>query len=364
MRVTRLSILFQSFLFIALLAGCGSPDTAKPTTNSPAATGAAVELHGAGASFPAPLYAKWIAQYNTLKTTVKVDYQAIGSGGGIKGITDKTIQFGGSDAPLTDEQLKAAPGVLHLPTVAGPVAIVYNLPGVKSLTLNGEVLAGIYLGKITKWNDAQIAALNPGAALPATTDIVVVHRADGSGTSWIFTNYLSKVSPEWKSGPGCATSVKWPTGLGGKGSDGVAQSVQTAPGAIGYAELAYAENAKLPYASIVNKAGKPIVPSVDSVIEAAKNSTDFPDDLRLSITDAPGDGSYPISGYTYLLVYGDLSYVKNADQAQEVMNFVNWGVHEGQAMAKPSYAPLSDDLQKRVESKLKGVLFDGKPIVK
>ncbi len=350
--------------FAFLLSGCGSPDTAKPSgTPATPTSGASVELHGAGATFPAPLYAKWIAQYNTLSSSVKADYQAIGSGGGIKGITDKTVQFAGSDAPLTDEQLKAAPGVLHLPTVAGPVVVVYNLPEAKNLTLNGDVLAEIFLGKITKWSDPKIAALNAGVQLPAT-DITVVHRSDGSGTTWIFTNYLSKVSADWKAAAGFATSLKWPTGLGGKGSDGVAQNVQNAAGSIGYAELAYAENAKLPYATMINKAGKPVRPTVESVIEAAKNSSDFPDDLRLSITDAPGDGSYPISGYTYLLVYEDLSYLKNIDQATQIVTFINWGVHEGQAMAKPAYAPLSPELQTKVEAKLKSVKFDGKPVLK
>ena len=323
-----------------------------------------VELHGAGATFPAPLYSKWIAEYNKANATTKVDYQAIGSGGGIKGITDRTVQFAGSDAPMSDEQLKAAPAkVLHLPTVAGPVVMIYKLEGVQNLTLNGETLAEIYLGKITKWNDPKLVAINSGVTLP-DKDIVVVHRSDGSGTSWIFTNYLSKISADWKKSVGNATSVKWPVGLGGKGNDGVAQSVQTAEGGLGYVELAYAENAKLPYATQINKAGKPVRATIDGVVEAAKSVTEFPDDMRVSITDAAGDASYPICGFTYLLVYEDLSYLKNKDQATALLNYINWGEHEGQELAKPNFAKLSPDLQKKVEAKLKTIVFDGQPVMK
>jgi phosphate transport system substrate-binding protein len=324
-----------------------------------------VEIHGAGATFPAPLYAKWTADFNKANASVKVDYQAIGSGGGIKGITDRTVQFAGSDAPMTDEQLKAAPGkILHIPTVAGPVVMIYKLEGVQSLNLNGETIAEIYLSKITKWNDPKLVALNSGVQLP-DKDIVVVHRSDGSGTSWIFTNYLSKVSADWKKSVGNATSVKWPAGLGGKGNDGVAQAVQNADGGIGYVELAYAENAKLLYATQINKAGKPVRGSVEGVVEAAKNSiTEFPDDMRVSITDAAGDASYPICGFTYLLVYEDLSYLKNKEQATQLLNYINWAEHDGQEMAKPNYARLPAEVQKKVEEKLKTIVFDGQPILK
>ncbi len=324
-----------------------------------------VTIQGAGATFPAPLYAKWIEAYNKANPNTKIDYQAIGSGGGIKGITDRTVQFAGSDAPMTDDQLKGAPApVLHIPTVSGPVVMIYNLPTVKELKLDGSVIAEIFMGKITKWNDPKIAALNSGAELPAK-DIVVAHRSDGSGTSWIFTNYLSKVSDAWKAKVGNATSVKWPVGLGGKGNDGVAAAVKGVEGGIGYTELAFAEKSKLPFATQINKNGKPVIASVDGVVAAAKNSVaQFPPDMRVSITDAPGDDSYPICGFTYLLVYQDMSYLKNKDQASEVLKFIHWGVTDGQAMAKPNYAPLPAEVQEKVTTELKKIVFDGQPLLK
>jgi len=322
-----------------------------------------VALQGAGATFPAPLYTKWISEYNATAKTARVDYQAIGSGGGIKGITDRTIDFGASDAPLTDEQLGAAPGkLLHIPTVSGPVVLAYNLKNVKEMTLDGAALAGIYLGEITKWNDKKLAALNPGATLP-DLDIIVVHRSDGSGTTWIFTNYLSKVSPAWKQRAGNATSVKWPAGIGGKGNPGVAQEVKQTEGAIGYLELAYAESAGLHFARQINRAGKPVLASIEGVVEAAANSaTSVPEDLRLNITDAPGEKSYPICGFTYLLLYEDLSYFGNGAKARELLRFVHWCCHEGQEMAKDlKYARLPEALQKKLDEKLAGVIFKGKP---
>ena len=358
----RMFIGLISVAALGLLAGCGNSEqpAARTGTGTSSGSSSAVEFHGAGATFPAPLYATWTSEFNKLKPNVKVDYQAIGSGGGIKGITDRTVQFAGSDAPMTEEQLKAVPApVLHLPTVAGPVVIVYNLPEVKTLTLDGPVLAEIFLGKIAKWNDAKIAALNAGANLPAT-DIVVAHRSDGSGTTWIFTNFLAKVSADWKSSVGNATAVKWPTGLGGKGNDGVAQSVQNAVGGIGYVELAFAQNAKLPYAKMVNKAGKTVEASIDGVEEAAKNSSEIPADMRISITDAPGDASYPICGYTYFLVYTDLTYLKNSEQESSVVDFIKWCVHDGQNLAKPAYAPLSAALQKKVDEAIATLKVDAK----
>ena len=324
-----------------------------------------VTIQGAGATFPAPLYAKWIEAYNKANPNTKIDYQAIGSGGGIKGITDRTVQFAGSDAPMTDDQLKGAPApVLHIPTVSGPVVMIYNLPTVKELKLDGSVIAEIFMGKITKWNDPKIAALNSGVELPAK-DIVVAHRSDGSGTSWIFTNYLSKVSDAWKTKVGNATSVKWPVGLGGKGNDGVAAAVKGTEGGFGYTELAFAEKSKLPYATQINKNGKPVIASVDGVVAAAKNSVaQFPPDMRVSITDATGDDSYPICGFTYLLVYQDMSYLKNKDQATEVLKFIQWGITDGQAMAKPNYSPLPAEVQEKVTAALKTIVFDGQPLLK
>jgi phosphate transport system substrate-binding protein len=324
-----------------------------------------VTIQGAGATFPAPLYAKWIDAYNKANPNVKVDYQAIGSGGGIKAITDRTVQFGGSDGPMTDEQLAAAPGkIVHIPAVSGPEVMIYNLPSVKELTLSGEVVAGIYLGKITKWNDPKIAAINGSVALP-DKDIVVVHRSDGSGTTWIFTNYLCKVSAEWKQKAGNATSVKWPVGLGGKGNDGVAAAVQQTEGGIGYVELAFAEKSKMPYATQINKAGKAVRASIEGVVAAEKGSlSDFPDDMRVSITNADGDDAYPICGFTYLLVYQDMSYMKDKAKAAATMKYINWCVHQGQDMAKPNYSPLPLEVQQKVEAKLETIVFDGEALVK
>lgn len=329
-----------------------------------AACGETMEIQGAGATFPAPQYAAWLSAYNKEHSEVHIDYQAIGSGGGIKGITDKTVQFAGSDAPLTESQLQAAPGILHLPTVAGPVAITYNLPGVASeqLTVDGATIAAIYLGTLTKWNDPKLVALNPGVNLP-DSDIIVVHRSDGSGTSWIFTNYLAKVSPEWGSKVGNATSVKWPTGLGGKGNAGVAQAVQNAKGAIGYVELAYAASSHLPVAKVVNHDGKALLPSIPGVVEAAKHSPAPPEDLRVSITDAPGEASYPICGFTYLLVYQDLSYLHNPAQAQALVNFLNWAETQGQSQVTADYSPLPESLQEAVKHRLAMITCDGKPLL-
>lgn len=324
-----------------------------------------IAVQGAGATFPAPLYAKWIAAFNSANPGVKVDYQPIGSGGGIKGITDRTVQFGGTDGPMTDEQLKAAPSaILHIPMVSGPEVMIYNLPSLKEIKLSGDVIAEIYLGTISKWNDPKIAALNAGVELPAK-DITVVHRSDGSGTTWIFTNYLAKVNATWKSKVGNANSVKWPTGLGGKGNDGVAAGVKGAEGAIGYVELAFAEKSGLPYATQINKAGKAVRASIEGVVAAQKSSVaEFPEDMRVSITDAAGDDAYPICGFTYLLLYQDMSYLKNKDQATALLKYAHWCITEGQAMAKPAYSPLPTEVQAKVEAKLKSIVFDGQPLLK
>jgi phosphate transport system substrate-binding protein len=323
-----------------------------------------VSLQGAGATFPAPLYATWVTDYNASRKEARVDYQPIGSGGGLKAITDRTVDFGASDAPMTDEQLHAAPGaLLHIPTVAGPVVLSYNLAGVKDLILDGAAVAGIYLGEIRKWNDRQLSALNPGLTLP-DLDIRVAHRSDGSGTTWIFTNYLSKVSAPWRKQVGHATSVKWPVGIGARGNPGVAQSVKSSSGSIGYLELGYAERAGLPYATQINRAGKPVRASIQGVSEAAAHSlSEIPGDLRLSITDAPGDGSYPICGFTYLLLYQDLSYLKDRTRARELVRFVHWCCHEGQDRANDlHYARLPAAIQAKADEILGAVTFDGNPL--
>src|SRR3954471_13094694 len=263
------------------------------------------QINGAGATFPYPIYSKWFAEYNKLHPDVQINYQSIGSGGGIRQVTNRTVFFGATDGPMTQDQLLAAPGkILHFPTVLGADVPVYNLPGVSTeLKFTGPLLADIFLGKITKWNDAQIAKVNAGVNLPAT-DITVVHRSDGSGTTYIFVDYLSKVSPEWKSKVGVATSVNWPVGIGGKGNEGVAAQVSQVPGSIGYVELIYALQNKIKHGSVQNMNGKFVKAAVASVTAAANFAAkQMPPDFRVSITNAPGDDVYPVSSFTWLLMY-------------------------------------------------------------
>ena len=304
------------------------------------ASRAVLLMNGAGATFPYPLYSKWFDVYAKQDPDVRFNYQSIGSGGGIRMFTGKTVDFGASDAPMTDEQIKAVNGeVFHFPMVLGADVIAYNLPGFSgTLKLTGPVVADIFLGKITKWNDPKLAALNPGANLPPT-DIVVCHRSDGSGTTYIFVDYLSKVSPEWAKQVGKATSVKWPLGLGGKGNEGVTALIQQTPGAIGYIELIYALSNKIPYAELQNSAGNFINASLDSVTAAAAGvANNMPKDFRVSITNAPGPDAYPISSFTYLLVYP--SYT-DAERGKQVKRFINWALHAGQQYAPAlHYAPL------------------------
>src|SRR6266403_631989 len=260
-------------------------------------------INGAGATFPFPIYSKWFSEYNKLHPDVQINYQSIGSGGGIKQISERTVDFGATDAPMTDAELQKAAGLLHIPTVMGAVVVVYNLPGTASLRLSSETLAGIFLGRIDKWNHAAIAQDNPGLKLPDSA-IAVVHRSDGSGTTAVFTDYLARISPEWKSGPGSGKSVNWPVGLGGKGNEGVTGTVKQTEGAIGYVELAYANQNKLTPAIIKNRDGAWVKPTLESVSEAA-SKVEMPDDYRVSITNAAGKDAYPISSFTYILVYKD-----------------------------------------------------------
>src|SRR5215212_9164645 len=321
-----------------------------------------VTLQGAGATFPAPLYQKWLSEYGNLHSNVKIDYQSIGSGGGIKQLKEQTVDFGASDAPMSDADLKATPGeVLHVPTVLGAVVITYNLDGVSQpLRFSPEVVADIFLGKIKKWNDPKIAADNPGVTLPAN-DITVVHRSDGSGTSAVFTDYLSKVSPEWKEKVGSGTSPSWPTGMGGKGNEGVTGQVKSTPNTIGYVELAFAVQNKLPVTLIKNASGNFIEPSIDTVTAAAAASAaNTPDDLRVSITNAAGAQAYPISSYTYILVYKNQ---KHAGKGKALVDFLWWGIHDGEAYAKElQYAPLPADIVTRAEAKIKLVTAGGTPL--
>lgn len=321
-----------------------------------------ISLTGAGATFPNPLYQKWVSEYGKLHSNIKIDYQSIGSGGGIKQIKDQLVDFGASDSPMKDEDLKSAPReLLHIPTVLGAVVITYNLAGVtQPLKFSPEVLADIFLGKIKKWNDPKITAENAGIALPAN-DITVVHRSDGSGTSAVFTDYLSKVSAEWKEKVGSGTSPSWPIGLGGKGNEGVSGQVKSTPNTIGYIELIYAVQNKLPVALIKNASGAFIEPSIDAVTAAASASVaSTPDDLRVSITNAVGPQAYPISSYTYLLVYKDQ---QNPTKGKALVDFLWWGLHDGEGFSKDlKYAPLPPAIVTRAEAKINSITAAGVPL--
>jgi phosphate transport system substrate-binding protein len=309
------------------------------------------DLTGAGATFPYPIYSKWFADYAE-KTGVKINYQSIGSGGGIRQLTEGTVDFGASDAPMSDaEQAKLKVPVLHIPTVLGAVVVTYNVPGVtQPLKLSGPVLAQIYAGTVQQWSAKPIADLNPGVKLPAQ-DILVVHRSDGSGTTYIFSDYLSSVSADWSKAPGKGKELQWPVGIGGKGNEGVAGQVKQTPYAIGYVELAYARQNKLPYAFMQNTAGKFVEPTIESVTEAAA-SANFPPttDFRVSIVNAPGKGSYPISSFTYLLVpttYAD------AGKGKKLVDFVKWAIHDGEKSASAlDYAPLPKNVVAILDQRL------------
>jgi phosphate transport system substrate-binding protein len=305
-----------------------------------------MQITGAGATFPYPIYSKWFSEYNKLHPEVEINYQSIGSGGGIRQMTNQTVFFGATDGPMTNDQLLAAPSkILHFPTVLGADVPVYNLPGLSAeLKFTGTLLADIFLGKITKWNDPAIAKLNPGVTLP-TTDITVVHRADGSGTTYIWVDYLSKVSAEWKSKVGVATSVNWPTGVGGKGNEGVAGLVTQTAGSIGYVELIYALQNKIAYGTVQNLAGEFVQASEASVTAAAAEAAQkMPLDFRVSITNAEGKGVYPISSFTWLLLYEN---PKDKAQAKVMMDFVKWAISDGQKFAgQLGYAPLPEAVVK------------------
>jgi phosphate transport system substrate-binding protein len=326
------------------------------------AAGGGVRLQGAGATLPNPLYQKWLSEYGKAHADIKIDYQSIGSGGGIKQIKEQTIDFGASDSPMKDEDLKSAPGeLLHIPTVLGAVVITYNLQGIaQPLHFSPDVIADIFLGKVKRWDDERIKKDNPGVTLPAA-DITVVHRSDGSGTSAVFTDYLSKVSPEWKEKVGTGTSPSWPTGQGGKGSEGVTGVIKNQPNTIGYVELAYATQNKLPAALVKNALGNFVEPSLDTVTAAAVETlASTPEDLRVSITNAGGASAYPISSYTYILAYKDQ---KDAAKGRALVDFLWWAIHDGEGFAKDlQYVPLPADMVKRAESKINSIISGGKPL--
>jgi phosphate transport system substrate-binding protein len=311
-------------------------------------------LNGAGATFPYPIYSKWFSEYRKLHSEVQINYQSIGSGGGIRQVTAGTVDFGASDMPMTDKQLAEFKGkILNLPTVLGAVVPAYNVPGVtEELKFTPEALSGIFLGKISKWNDKAIAAANPGVNLP-NNDIILVHRSDGSGTSFIFTDYLSKVSPEWKSSVGADTSVKWPIGMGGKGNEGVAGMIRQLQGSIGYVELIYALQNKIPYGSVRNASGNFVRASLESVTAAAASAPKMPADFRVSITNAPGKDAYPISSFTWLLIPVQS---KNPANGKILADFLTWMLTEGQQMTSAlSYAPLPENVVTKEKEAIKQI---------
>ena len=326
---------------------------------------AETKLTGAGATFPNPLYQKWVSEYQKSNPDVKIDYQSIGSGGGIKGITEKTIDFAGSDAPMSKKEIAAAGGeVVHIPTVAGAVVPAYNLPEFKGdLKLDGPTLAAIFGGKVTKWNDPKIAALNEGTKLP-DLGITPAWRTDGSGTTFVFTNYLATQSEEFKSSVGMGKQVKWPTGQGGKGNEGVTAAVQGTPGAIGYIELNYATQNKIPFALMKNKDGRFIKCSPESVAAAGAGAVEKMDkSLAVDIWNQPGAEAYPIAAFTYIIVYKDLGYLKDEGKAKGLVSFLKWATKDGQQFAaQMDYAPLAEPVQKKAAAAIAGLTWSGSPV--
>jgi phosphate transport system substrate-binding protein len=315
-----------------------------------------VELIGAGATFPYPLYSKMFDVYNK-EYGVKVNYQAIGSGGGIRQLINKTVDFGGSDAIMSDKDLASASApVLHIPTCAGAVVLTYNLTGNLQLKFTPDVIADIFLGKISKWNDRRISAINPGVNLPDMS-LTAVHRSDGSGTTYIFSDYLSKISTEWKQKVGMGTSLNWPLGLGGKGNPGVAGLVKQTPGSIGYVELIYALQNNMPYGTVKNKKGNFVTPTLAATSKAA--DTNLPDDMKVSLTDSDAPDGYPISGFTWILAYKQQNYgERSAERAKESVKLLWWMTHEGQKYAEPlHYAPLSKKAVEKAENLIKSISY-------
>jgi phosphate transport system substrate-binding protein len=353
---------------LAACGGGGDAGSAGSANTTPAGGGASartagVDLTGAGATFPYPLYSKWFSTY-AAATGIRINYQSIGSGGGIRQLSEQTVDFGASDAPMTDADLAKAKGgpVQHIPTVLGAVVVTYNLPGVaQPLKLTSEVIADVYFGRITRWNDPRIAALNPGVTLPAD-DILVVHRSDGSGTTYIFTDYLSAVSPAWKAGPGRGKEIRWPVGLGGKGNEGVAGQVKQTPGTIGYVELAYATQNRLPTAAIRNAAGQFVAPTIAAVTAAAAGVAERlpPDtDYRISVVNAPGAQAYPIASFTWLLVYQNQA---DSVKGRKLVDFIKWALHDGgEQAAALDYAPLPAAMVARLDSTVARIRVAGRP---
>lgn len=345
----QFAAVFVSLAFVA----CSQRD-AKTTDSTPVASSGSVDLTGAGATFPYPIYSKWFNDY-AARTGIRINYQSIGSGGGVRQFQEMTVDFGATDAPMTDEEIAKAKGgpILHFPTVLGADVVSYNLPALtQPLRLTGEAIADLFLGKITKWNDQRLAALNPGVTLP-NTDVIVVHRSDGSGTTFVFTDYLTAVSPAWSAGPGKGKEVRWPVGLGGKGNEGVAGQVKQTPGAVGYVELAYARQNALSLAHVRNSAGNFIEPTIESITAAAAGALESlgpATDYRVSIVNSAGPQSYPISSFTWLLVYQNQP---DAAKGQKLADFLKWMYAEGQDAAPAlDYAPLPAGMREQLTSRL------------
>ena len=355
MRTTGLAV-----ALIALGAACAGGGDSSDTTRRSSSGG--IDLTGAGATFPQPLYSKWVQVYSA-STGQRINYQSLGSGAGVKQLSEGTVDFGASDGPMTDQEMASAKGgaVLHIPTTLGAVVVTYNLPGVtQPLRMTADVVADIFLRRITKWNDARLAAANPGVTLPAR-DILVTHRSDGSGTTFVFTDYLAEVSPEWASGPGRGKAVSWPYGtLGGQGNEGVAAQVKQTEGAVGYVELAYAMQNRMPAALIQNASGNFVAPTIESITAAAAGVADTlseTSDFRISIVNAPGADAYPISSFTWILLYQRQT---DPVKGRKLVDFLRWAITDGQQYAEPlHYAPLPPKLVTSVQKRLDSVVIAG-----
>ena len=350
----RAGVAIAAGLLVFAVACSGSGDANDQASGSSSSN---VDLTGAGATFPYPLYSKWFSDY-ARESGVKINYQSIGSGGGIRQLSEGTVDFGASDGPMSDEELSRAKGgrILHVPTVLGAVVLTYNLPELTdTLTLTGELIADIFLGRVTRWDDARIAALNPDVKLP-DRDILVVHRSDGSGTTYVFTDYLAAVSPAWRSGPGKGKEVQWPVGLGGKGNEGVAGQVKQTPGTLGYTELAYAKQNRLPVAAIRNSSGADVIPTIESITAAAAEAArtlPADTDYRISIVNAPGAESYPISSFTWILVYEQQA---DSVKGRKLHDFLRWALTKGEAEAAAlDYAPLPESMSTSLLQRLDSV---------
>jgi phosphate ABC transporter phosphate-binding protein len=375
--INKMKLRIALILILAgvVLAGCVSNQptnvqtAVQPTTPTVQSTGVqgAITLNGAGATFPYPLISKWSSEYGKINPNIQINYQSVGSGAGIQQITAKTVNFGASDAPLSEQVYKNLTGILQIPETIGAVVVAYNLPGIpKGVNLSGDVIADIFLGKITKWNDPRIVSLNPGIQFPAK-DIIVAHRSDGSGTTFVFTDYLSTVSPDWKSKVGKGTSVNWPVGLGGKGNEGVAGLLNQNPYAIGYVELIYAKlQGNISYAYIKNKAGNFIEPTLETTANAVAGAAQtLPAGdaswSSVSIVNASGDNSYPISSFTYLLVYKDQT---DMTKGKALAEFLWWAVHDGQSYSSDlQYVPLPNAVVSLDEKTIKLMNYNGQPLI-